>query len=471
MRQQQLNQHSRHPSSRPLQPQLAAFPSQLSLLSLALVSVLASMTPAMAADTTISTSVGAQSWTIDNFTVTNTGTISGGSTGVNASGTIGTLSNSGSISGSNGGVNNNGAITSLTNISGGTINGNRIGVYNNRIIGTLNNSGIINGGNTGVFNYVTIGTLSNSGTISGGSTGIINNGTIGTLSNSGTISSSSIGLNNGGTTGVYNFSGTIGTLSNSGSISSSNIGVNNLRSRIIGTLSNSGTISGDVTGVRNYGSIGILSNSGLITSAGLALLQNTFSTISSFTNTGIIAGNIFSDSAAALNINGGTGATFVTLTGYNGAIGNIDSSFGINFISGNQLLNDNIEAYGGPLSVNNQDGVFQVNNHITITGDYAQSAAATLAVGVNSGATTNGVTADTGYGRLTVTGNATIASGASINLKPITTYAFAAGQRFVVVQTAGTATYNAANLNYSATGFTGSATGASVVEGGNTGLV
>lgn len=477
-----LHSHrNRQRTTQALQQPTNSFPSKLSLLSLALASALASMTPAMAADTTISTSVGPQTWTIDNFTVSGTGTISGSTTGVKASGSLGSLSNSGSINSGNHGVfNYGGSIGTISNSN--LITGGNIGVFNLlSSIGTVSNSGTISGGvdgfvnyqgtigglsnsgyiigsgYKGVFNNDTFSSLSNSGVISGGTVGVYNDGAIGTLTNSGSI--------NGFTTGVMN-SGTIGNLTNSGNITSTtSVAVLNLWGNI-GSLTNSGTISGVTAGVYNRGVIGTLNNSGLITSPDNALYLYSGSTLGSFTNSGTIAGPILNETGDALAINGGSGSAFGTLTGFNGAIGNIDSANGVNFLSGNQLLNSNITAG----TVNHQSGVLQVNNHITITGDYNQSAAAMLAIGVGSSATTGGVDADTGYGRLIVSGNASIASGASVSLKPITSYAFADGQRFVVVQ-AGSATYNTSSLHYSATGFTGGITGASIVEGNYTGLV
>src|SRR5450830_685472 len=282
--------------------------------------------------------------------------------------------------------------------------------------GTLSNSGTISGSNTGIYSTGTIGTLSNSGTISGRYAGIYNIGTIGTLSNSGTIS--------GGNTGIYNNIGTIGTLSNSGLITGS-----------------TGAIYNDVSG---------------------ALVQ--------ITNLGTIAGNIYNGSSNDLTINGGTGSTFGTLTGYGGTIGTItNTASNIILSSGNQLLNDNINV--GTNTVSNLAGTLQVNNQLSITGNYVQSAAATLKIGVgDSAVTSSGTTSDSGYGRLTVSGSATIAAGSTVALAKLNTYNFAQGQRYVVVvaNTSGT-NYHAGSLIYTLSGF--NLTGASVVDSGNTDLV
>lgn len=101
--------------------------------------------------------------------------------------------------------------------------------------------------------------------------------------------------------------------------------------------------------------------------------------------------------------------------------------------------------------------MLQVNNPLTISGNYNQAAGASLLIGVSGAATQTGNILDTGYGRLRVNGNAVIASGSTITLKS-QGYAFAQGQRFVVIAANGGATnYNAASLLYSAGGIAVSA--------------
>jgi hypothetical protein len=113
-----------------------------------------------------------------SITVTSTGTINGGPTGVEAlSFSITTLSNSGSIlagHGGNGVLNVLGVtIGSLINglgaaISGGV--GGKGGVDNGGLITTLTNSRKIDGV-SGIFNTGTITTLDNTGTIGGNTAG------------------------------------------------------------------------------------------------------------------------------------------------------------------------------------------------------------------------------------------------------------------------------------------------------------
>jgi outer membrane autotransporter protein len=473
---------------------------------------------------TISGTIGIDNLTGTIDTLINSGTISGSRAGIyngvtgSFSGAIviTSLDNSGLISGTIG-LNNNSTIVTLSN--SGTISGSQTGLYNGAggsfsgvgVINSLSNSGLISGGNLGLANSGTIVALSNSGTIIG-SSGLSNSNVIGSLNNSGLISAQNIALNNSGnitalsnsgtilstgsnTSGALNNGGSIGTLSNSGVISSSSFdGVHNYVYGTITSFTNSGTISGannaisnegSITsltnsgtisgggGLFNTGTIDVLNNSGLITGSIYAVGNVMNGTLSAINNSGTIAGLILNSSTlTGLNINGGSGSIFGTLTGLNGSIGSIVSAADVVFSGGSQLLNDNISvgttivSSTGPVfstngigTVTNAGGVLQLNNHITITGNYQQNTAATLAIGVGDSAVSNGVVADTGYGRLIVTGNAVVASGSGITLKKLNSYSFATGQRFVVIQASGSGTnYNASTLNYRVAGYTASGT-------------
>ncbi|RFB67986.1 MULTISPECIES: autotransporter domain-containing protein [unclassified Herbaspirillum] len=420
--------------------------------------------------------------------LTNNGTISASETnlsnasttfvltrfGISNGGTISTLTNLNTrvISGSDTGLSNTSTITAL----------GHIGLNNTSAIGTVTNSGIISGSNTGFVNSGTVTTLNN--------TGLDNSGTITVLTNDGTISGSDSGLNNTGaigtlTTAGINNTGTITALNNNGTISGSNTGLTNTgtittltptaginNAGAINALTNAGTISGGDIGINNTGTIGPLTNSGTITGAVNAIYNDTAGAIGPITNSGVVAGNIQNLSTQNLTFNGGTGTTFGTLTGFGGGstigtITNVNSN--IIFGSGNLLLNDNINV--GVNAVNNTGtAVLQVNQPVIITGNYNQGAGASLQIGVAAGATTLGAITDTGYGRLIVTGDTTIAAGSSIRLQS-NGYAFAAGQRYVVVDTAGTANYNADTLRYSINGNSGTVTGSVVANGANSDLV
>ncbi|WP_322044086.1 autotransporter domain-containing protein [Paraburkholderia sp. J67] len=388
------------------------------------------------------------------LTLSGSGTSSSVLSGIynDASGTIGSLTNnsSGAIGSTDteAGVINYGSIDALNN--SGTIAGD-FAAYNDGSIGTLTNSGTIKGNDYGVVNIATIDSLINSGTIAASFEGVLNLGTIGTVNNSGTISSTDYAF--------VNDDGRIGTLSNSGLITAGDTAIKT-SAGTIGTLSNSGTISGNADGVYVDGTIGALDNSGTISGGQYAIYNASTGTIGTFRNSGVIEGNIANLSSTALTITGGDGTIFGTLTGYGDTIGTITSDAGVNFSSGNILLNDNINVGSG--TVSNTSATLEVDNTVTITGNYSQGEAATLLVGVSSG---------TSYGSLVVTGDSTIASGSSVELKSTSGYGFAAGQRYVVVQTEGTATYNASTLKYSVAGYSSGATGSVTTSNGDTDLV
>ncbi|WP_321785239.1 autotransporter domain-containing protein [Paraburkholderia sp. J94] len=409
-------------------------------------------------------------------TIENSGTIAGTSTGtvygIYNLGTIGTIDNDGAISGYIGIYSDStGTIDSINNT--GLISSNYEGVDNLGSIGTISNSGTISAGYFGIYNVGTIGSIDNSGTItgtviSGANYGIYNTGSIGAIDNSGTIIGKTIGL--GGSVGIDNL-GSIGSIDNSGEISGY-FGIYNGSVGTIDSINNTSVVSGSVYGVDNLGSIGTLTNSGTITGSSYAIVNAATASIGSIVNTGVIAGNIENASSNALTISGGTGTIFGTLTGYNGTVGTITSTDAdLVFDSGNLLLNDSINV--GTNTVYNNSATLEVDSVTTITGNYTQGQAATLLIGVTSGAITTGSLTDTGYGRLVVSGNATIASGSSVELKSTTGgYSFAAGQRFVVVDATGTGTYNEGTLNYSIAGVTATLTGTTVTTSdGHTDLV
>ncbi|AJP58621.2 hypothetical protein UC34_20115 [Pandoraea vervacti] len=243
-------------------------------------------------------------------------------------------------------------------------------------------------------------------------------------------------------------------------------------------MTNSGTISANIAvdvdapgPAPAPGTIGTLINSGLISGSDAAIVvvgSLSGALLGTVVNTGVIAGRILNSSHNDLTISGGT-SIFGTLTGYGGSpgtlapIGLIDNGASNLTLSGSLLLNDNVMT--GTLV--NTAGVLQVNNPITITGNYHQYSDATLRIGVANGASANGLTTDTGYGRLVVSGDVTIDRGASVQLTSASTsaaYGFAKGQRFVVMQatTAAAVNYNASSLNYGILGARYALTGAEV---------
>jgi len=425
------------------------------------------------ADTTITTSTGHSSWSSGNFSITNTGTLNGSnSSALYASNSVGTLTNNGVITGGNAFL-NGGTIALLNNT--GTIEAGYHAIYNNDYgvlahINTLINSstGVIVGGGTGIYNKATIGTLINNGSISGGNYGVLTN-TSDTITNNNVIASNGTGVylyastnsldntTNGTITGVATAGvgngGMAGTITNEGRISGL-VGIANTGT--IGGITNSGTITGSDNGLTNTGTIGALTNSGTISGSSAALTNSVGGVLPTLHNSGVFAGNINNLSAHDLTITGGTGSTFGTLTGYSGAVGTISNTVSnLVFDAGNSVLNDNIDV-GATGTVTNIAATLAINSVLTVHGNYSQGAAATLLVGVQSGAMTGGnASSDAGYGRLVVSGSANIASGSSVTLKASSAYAVATGQRYVVVDAATVGTnYNASTLNYAVSGAT-----------------
>lgn len=447
--------------------------------------------------------------TIDKLDNGSLGIVNGAAAITNI-GTITQLSNSGKISASGAppggfsyGIYNTGLITSLLNNQSGVISDAEIGI-NNTTGGTITallNNGLIQGGFAGVYiDDGDVGSLTNNGTIASDGLAIVNRKNIGTLSNNGRIFGTAEGIGNvsDGVITELNNSGTIATdgyaaIWNGAMITTLNNkpggliqnGIANLDSAsTIQTLNNQGTIAGSIASTTafalyNEGHIGTLNNSGLLTSPVDAIYLLGTGKIDNFINSGKVAGNIRNYSVGVpLVIQGGSGTTFGVLTGSSGGtgvadIGLIDNPYGqLVFGAGNQLLNDHINVGTSGNSVVNLDGVLQVNNHINITGDYSQRAAASLNIGVAHSAIVNGDSTDLGYGRLIVSGSAVIDAGSSVMLRKVGAYRFANGQRYLVVQANGSGTnYNETALNYAATGYKGSITGNTIASGGNLSLL
>ncbi|WP_449557021.1 autotransporter domain-containing protein [Huaxiibacter chinensis] len=374
-----------------------------------------------------------------------------------------------------------------TLMNDGTISGLR-GIYNAGAIDKLTNAGIItsNGNNTGdngaIYNTGTIGTLHNTGTLrtelvnNYGNSGIYNRGTIDTIINDNEITHSIFGINN---------QGIINTLENNGQINADTFGIlsNDANGSALGQITNNGLITGGsygifITSINNQNQTTQIVNNGEISSNGYALFLNAnfinnlnANAQVTLTNNGLIAGNIYSTSLAPLNINGGTQTTG-TLTGKNGIGSIISYRSDVVFGTGSLLLNDNVIANNG--TVRNDAASLQINDVISVTGNYHQNAAATLISGISDLTTQNGdITADTGYGRLKVSGDAWVEAGSHVNLlRTGSTYKFAEGQRYVVISAAGANTdYHADKLNYEAIGYRGAVTGSVYEDGVNKALV
>jgi outer membrane autotransporter protein len=397
-------------------------------------------------------------------------------TAISNLGTINTLSNTGLITGSNVGLDNGvgGTIVTFQNGSSGIISSANDALKNGGTIESLQNFGTISATNIAIDNTYVIGTLVNesTGTIVSTDTAINNTSTITTLQNHGVI----LGKN---LIGIWNNAGTIGLVTNDGIIAGGEAGIMNRN-----------VVTGITSGAIHLAQIGTISNGGII--AAQTAIYNDGS-IGTITNTGTIAGNIVNKAAIDLNIVGSTGASFGALQGcgvpgvilgatipciVGDSTGLVSSTLSNVHFTGNVLLNDNVDV-GGSGTVTNSNGTLQLGTAITITGNYEQDASATLLLGAGSNVMAAGALTDSGYGRLVVSGIATINSGSAITLRRTASYPFAGGQRFVVVDAAtssgGASTdYNAGSLQYALVNASGvTAAGASVqsADGTRTDLV
>lgn len=478
-----------------------------------------------AAQTTINSPVGPQTWASGTLSITTTGSVINADTsngsGIEATGPeLGTLINDGTVSGYvsalNAGLGSSisaiengstgvfkssmffGAIWNQGNIgrvsNDGVMNG-EIGVSNDKLasIGLIANgaNGLITGSFSAVLNDGTIMQIVNAGNIIGANAGIDNyaDGTIGTLTNTGVIHGNRVGVDNSGRIEqlqnhadingqtAVEVNGTITSLVNAGNLRGndnfSSMGMAISYGGTIGSLINSGTISGTVEGTPNAsgvgiyaqnGSIGSLTNNGIITGSTYALNFRDGWEVNGITNSGTIAGDIYTRGGRGpgLRIGGGAGTVYGTLTGLGGAMGQILSDQDVEFTNGNLVLNDHIDV--GSAVVTNTAARLQINNAVRITGNFHQASTGTLQIGVSDTATARGNPVDdSGYGRLIVSGSAVLAAGSSVTLQPLGAYAFASGQRFVVVDASLTGTqYNEAALRYAAIGSGLKVTGASV---------
>ncbi|MEE3626744.1 autotransporter domain-containing protein [Nitrospirillum sp. BR 11752] len=376
-------------------------------------------------------------------TLNNSGVLGGGVNGVQVAGRIDALANSGTITGGTGdGVHNIGSVTSSTILYNYLPNSFSWGYTT---ISTVSSRG------------GTIGTLTNVGLVTGGQSGIVN-GVTGTrtlstvtstyYSGPQTVASSVVS-----TTGPVG--GTIGTLLNSGTIlGTATAGIDNgAAAAVIGTLVNSGLIQGGQTGIINAGTIGTLTNSGTLTGAGAAIRDS--GTLGPVSNTGVIAGAIIHTAASDLSITGGSGTTFGTLTGVNGARGTLSSTASNVTLAGNLVLNDSVSIAGHTLVATG--GSLVLTAPTTVTGNYAQA-----------GGTLTALAAGGTVGGLQISGSASI-SGATVVLTSQYAYGLTSGASYTIVA-AGDAASSYTSVTALAPGYN-STTVTSTVVGGQTDLI
>jgi hypothetical protein len=122
------------------------------------------------------------------------------------------------------------------------------------------------------------------------------------------------------------------------------------------TITGSGLVSVTTTAVSVGGSVGTLTNSGIISAGtGYAGISNFGESVTAINNIGVIGGGIGSGDIGTLT----------------------NTASQLIFGAGNQLLNDNVNV-GSSHTVTNSAATLQLNNHIGITGNYQQNAAASL---------------------------------------------------------------------------------------------
>jgi outer membrane autotransporter protein len=345
--------------------------------------------------------------------LTNSGTISG-DIYLNTSSTLnGSLTNSGAIVGVSGiHLHNNSTLNgSLTN--SGTIAGTLAGIYlgSSILSSDLTNSGTISGGHRGIrLDYSTLSSgLTNSGTIAGSNnTGIYLSHS--TLSSG--LTNGAGGMISGGTVGIHldNNSTLNGSLANSGTIAGALAAIYlSDHSSLSSGLTNTGTIMGVFGGI-GLGSAsslaGGLTNSGTITAAGSigAGISLTNSTLNGgLTNSGTIAGGTY-----AIYVDASSNLDAITITGNNTAVfGNGSGGAGVVYAPNTPVTVASGATYtmlnGQHFQVQNftNDGTLKIGagSTGTITGDF---------VNANTGTFSPTVSSMSSYGKLSVTGTATL---------------------------------------------------------------
>jgi hypothetical protein len=384
--------------------------------------------------------------TIDLLAVQAGGLLSGSESGLyNQQGTIGALTNSGTITGGSEGIDNgyNSTLGSLDNLAGGVISGGQIGVLNGgATIGELTNSGTITGAaNFGIYNTGTIGQVSNTNLVAGGIDGIDNDtATITVIGNSGVIS--------GGTgSGIANNGGFIGAITNSGNITGGADGIFNAGT--IGTIANSGAIYGATFGIYN-GTIAAPVGPDVVGVVNRAIVSGdapvTPAVIGLITNTGSISGltGIYLTGGGTTIVNAGTiastdngdaiyfgGTDFLTLTTGSVIEGTIDGGGSASQIvlDGTGAITSEIADFGPGSALNvdsggnwtgtgnwtvasvTNDGILQggiIGTPLNLTGDFVQNADGTLRVVVTPAESSE----------FNITGAAALAGGVDYLLAP-----------------------------------------------------
>ena len=378
--------------------------------------------------------------------ITNSGTISASATNnsgffANAN-AYGVYVKSGTI---NGDINNGGTIIASAAEPGG--GGRASGIYLNgsALNGSITNSGTISGTFSGFGSsdgiYLKSSTVSGGitnntgGTISGGNNGIVvaNNSTVsGGITNSGTISGSYVGINadvhstiggitnnaggtiSGSHTGIYFFYSTVtGSISNSGLISGGGYGIYLSNSTVSGSITNNagGTISGstrDGIYLSSHSNVGGITNSGTISGGTYAVYVDGTSTLPNINITGNNTARFIGDvSAPNTDVTVKAGATFANTNAFNVNSFTVENTGIFNFGAGANTsgMVDGITVANGFFN----NGTVAIADTVTgtITGNYTQSSTGTYQEGISSQST---------YGRLAVSGNVVLGGSLYVNV-------------------------------------------------------
>lgn len=301
---------------------------------------------------------------------------------------------------------------------------------------------IVSGADAVVVPANTTVTLQNNGTLSSSQVGLRIAGNIQTFANTGTVTTTGI-------YGIFMTSGTVGSITNTGTLSGNRALFN--QGGVIGSITNAsgGQIGGAATqyAILDQGGLGTVNNQqGATIQGSFSVYSFSISTPLTINNAGWLIGNVYSDSAATINIQGEqsritgsvenqagsvnvlSGASFAT----EGAF--LANSFSI--VSGGSLQIGN-SAHTITASAFNNAGTLHVPEGLVanVQGNYTQSG--TLRIGASS---------NSSYGRLAVNGNATLTGSANFEVDVNGTNTLAAGQTLTNVLTATTLS-NSATAN------------------------
>lgn len=428
-------------------------------------------------------------------TLSNAGFVSGGYNGIANAGVIGSVGNSGTVSGGSDGIANAGTIGTLSNA--GTIVGVNYAIYNTGSLGSIIDSGLIAGD---LFSPAALTIAGGSGGAAGTLTGY--NGSIGAITATGvTVTSGTLLLGDdlsvGGGTGTVlnsgatieiasiihvsgNYSQTGGALilmgpgggivvSGTAGIAGAGVslsGTNNYLAGSTKTLISAGSLGGALSlglpsglavttslsstsftasYLNDYvgGSLDSILSSGLISGVSYGVYVAATGSLGSLVNSGTILG-----STAALENLGQIGRLSnssrlgTVLNAASGRIGTLDNAGVIDSFA--NVGSVALLSGSGVIGALSNSGSLRIDSQVSISGNYVQSAAGTLAIGVTSAAS---------YGHLAVTQSASLSG--MVTIVATSAGAIKTGETFSIVSAG---TLSASSLSVRVAGFADSYT-------------